>query len=184
MSKKAPDRYLTRISIAERHRRIFIDYLRNDAASTAVAPYSTRSRPGVRRAQHNHLGTAIGARAQYARRDHLNGAAVRAALQRGDQRSLHLARAFTKRLNDLDSVVKHECLPQRSHDVCDWCLSPSISHISLSHGVKRVPQSPGAAMAIYISSKLCAVRTRKPSALISASRGEHQTRKDTIQGSR
>ena len=40
----APTRYLTRISIAERRGRIFIDYLRNDPTSTAVAPYSTRSR--------------------------------------------------------------------------------------------------------------------------------------------
>ncbi len=40
----APTRYLTRISIAERRGRIFIDYLRNAPTSTAVAPYSTRSR--------------------------------------------------------------------------------------------------------------------------------------------
>jgi DNA ligase D len=40
----APTRYLTRISLAERRGRIFIDYLRNDPTSTAVAPYSTRSR--------------------------------------------------------------------------------------------------------------------------------------------
>jgi bifunctional non-homologous end joining protein LigD len=47
MAAKQPDRYLTRISIAERAGRIFIDYLRNDPTSTAIAPYSTRSRPGA-----------------------------------------------------------------------------------------------------------------------------------------
>jgi bifunctional non-homologous end joining protein LigD len=47
MSTAAPERYLPRISKAERRGRIFIDYLRNDPTSTAVAPYSTRSRPGA-----------------------------------------------------------------------------------------------------------------------------------------
>jgi len=47
MSQDRPDLYLARISKAEREGRIFIDYLRNDPTSTAVGPYSTRSRPGA-----------------------------------------------------------------------------------------------------------------------------------------
>jgi bifunctional non-homologous end joining protein LigD len=47
MAADAPERYLIKISKAERVGRIFIDYLRNDPTSTAVGPYSTRSRPGA-----------------------------------------------------------------------------------------------------------------------------------------
>jgi bifunctional non-homologous end joining protein LigD len=47
MAGDSPERFLTKISKAEREGRIFIDYLRNDPTSTAVAPYSTRSRAGA-----------------------------------------------------------------------------------------------------------------------------------------
>jgi bifunctional non-homologous end joining protein LigD len=47
MAADSPEKYLTKISKAERTGRIFIDYLRNDPTSTAVAPYSTRSRKGA-----------------------------------------------------------------------------------------------------------------------------------------
>jgi bifunctional non-homologous end joining protein LigD len=47
LATAAPERYLTRMSIAERRGRIFVDYLRNDPTATAVAPYSTRSRAGA-----------------------------------------------------------------------------------------------------------------------------------------
>jgi bifunctional non-homologous end joining protein LigD len=47
LAARSPERYLTQISIAARRGRIFIDYLRNDPTSTAVAPYSTRAREGA-----------------------------------------------------------------------------------------------------------------------------------------
>ena len=47
MAANSPELYLTKISKAERKGRIFIDYLRNDPTSTAVGPYSTRSRIGA-----------------------------------------------------------------------------------------------------------------------------------------
>jgi bifunctional non-homologous end joining protein LigD len=47
MTERSPEHYLTRISIAERRGKIFIDYLRNDPTSTAVGAYSTRAREGA-----------------------------------------------------------------------------------------------------------------------------------------
>jgi bifunctional non-homologous end joining protein LigD len=44
LAADAPQRFTATMSKAERHGRIFIDYFRNDAGSTAVAPYSPRAR--------------------------------------------------------------------------------------------------------------------------------------------
>lgn len=47
MVRAAPDRYIATASKAARKGKIFIDYLRNARGSTAIAPYSTRSKPGA-----------------------------------------------------------------------------------------------------------------------------------------
>jgi bifunctional non-homologous end joining protein LigD len=47
MVRDAPDRYLTSASKEEREGKIYVDYVRNSWSASAVAPYSTRSRPGA-----------------------------------------------------------------------------------------------------------------------------------------
>ncbi len=47
MEKRQPDLYVTKMTKATRKNRIYLDYVRNDRESTAVAPYSPRARAGT-----------------------------------------------------------------------------------------------------------------------------------------
>jgi len=47
IEKKNPNLYVTKMTKAIRKNRIYLDYLRNDRGSTAIAPYSTRARSGA-----------------------------------------------------------------------------------------------------------------------------------------
>jgi bifunctional non-homologous end joining protein LigD len=47
MAADSPKLYLAKMTKALRHDKIFVDYFRNSREATAVAPYSTRARPGA-----------------------------------------------------------------------------------------------------------------------------------------
>ncbi|MGZ5897151.1 MAG: non-homologous end-joining DNA ligase LigD, partial [Xanthobacteraceae bacterium] len=47
MEEEDPAHYVANMSKAKRRGRIFVDYLRNQRGSTAIAPYSTRAKAGA-----------------------------------------------------------------------------------------------------------------------------------------
>lgn len=46
IAEEHPDRFTSKMAKSAREGRVFIDYLRNSQGASAVAPYSTRNRPG------------------------------------------------------------------------------------------------------------------------------------------
>ena len=63
MAADSPDRYVATITKSKRKGKTLIDYLRNGRGATAVAPYSTRARPGAAVSmplEWSELGEAIG----------------------------------------------------------------------------------------------------------------------------
>lgn len=47
LAENEPDQFTSNIRKEKRTGRMFVDYLRNERGSTAVAPFSTRARPGI-----------------------------------------------------------------------------------------------------------------------------------------
>jgi bifunctional non-homologous end joining protein LigD len=63
MAADTPDRFVSTITKSKRRGKILVDYLRNQRGMTAVAPYSTRARPGAAVSMPlswDELGPAIG----------------------------------------------------------------------------------------------------------------------------